>query len=52
MPSKILKDDTELTDNNSIANAFNDYFASIGNNLATSVPSVGRSAMDSCPLIN
>ena len=31
---KIVLNDTELTDQTSIANTFNDYFAKIGNDLA------------------
>ena len=49
LPSKILKDDTELTDSKSIANAFNDYLSNIGNNLATSVPSVNKMALEFMP---
>lgn len=31
---KVVLNDTELTDQTSIANTFNDYFAEIGNDLA------------------
>ena len=31
---KVVLNDTELTDQTSIANTFNDYFAKIGNDLA------------------
>lgn len=47
--SKILKDDTELTDCKSIADAFNAYFSGIGNNLAALVPSVNKTAMEFMP---
>ena len=33
---------TELTDQTSIANAFNDYFPNIGNDLASAIPSVHK----------
>ena len=34
LPSKLLMDGKEITDSKSIANSFNDFFASIGNTLA------------------
>ena len=46
-PSKILEGENVLTDSKSIANAFNNFFANIGNNLATSMPSVEATPMDS-----
>ena len=46
-PSKILEGENVLTDSKSIANAFNNFFANIGNNLATSIPSVEATPMDS-----
>ena len=42
--NKIVLNDTELTDQTSIANAFNDYFANIGNELASVIPSVDNTA--------
>ena len=45
-PSKILEGENVLTDSKSIANAFNNFFANIGNNLATSIPSVEATPMD------
>ena len=36
-PTKIVKDSTEITGTFNIANAFNEYFASIGNNLANKI---------------
>ena len=37
MPAKIIKVNVELIDNKSIAYAFNDFFANIGNELANSI---------------
>jgi hypothetical protein len=45
-PSKIIEGENVLTDSISIANAFNIFFANIGNNLATSIPSVEATPMD------
>ena len=46
LPTKINKNGTELTaDSKSIANAFNDYFANIGSNLASSIPSANGSSL-------
>ena len=36
-------DDVELVESKSIANAFNKFFANIGNNMAKSVPSANTS---------
>ena len=49
LPSKILKDDSELTDSKYLANVFNVYFSNIGNNLATSVPSKNKTALEFMP---
>ena len=43
LPSKITKNNIEITDSKSIANAFNEFFANIGNNLASAIPSVAGS---------
>ena len=43
LPSKINKNGTELTDNKSIANAFNDFFANIGSDLASKIPKINGS---------
>ena len=43
LPSKILYDDVELVESKPIANAFNQFFANIGNNMAKSVPSANTS---------
>ena len=43
LPSKILHDDVELVESKSIGNAFNKFFANIGNNMAKSVPSANTS---------
>ena len=45
-PSKILEGENVLTDSKYIANAFNHFFTNIGNNLATSIPSVEATPMD------
>ena len=49
LPSKILINNTELTDCKSIANAFNDFFSNIGRNLASSIPFGNASAMTFMP---
>ena len=38
IPSKLLEGDTELVESKSIANAFNNFFASVGSKMAASVP--------------
>ena len=51
--NKILLNDVELTGQTSIANAFDNYFAKIGSDLASAIPSVDKSAyewMSSSPL--
>ena len=42
-PSKINVNDTVLTESKSIANAFNNYFSTIGPNLAANIPNVNMS---------
>ena len=39
IPSKILIGESELSDTKSIANAFNDFFVNIGNNLVSTINS-------------
>ena len=41
--NKIVPDNCEIFDPKSIANAFNDYFANIGGNLASSIPTCSTS---------
>ena len=41
--TKILKNNCQLTDTKSIANAFNKYFANIGNHRASTIPNVDKS---------
>ena len=38
IPTKVYNNSTDLTEPKAIANAFNQYFANIGNNLAKSIP--------------
>ena len=45
LPNKIIKDDSIFTKVNDIANAFNDYFSNIGNNLANSLPHTSLSPL-------
>ena len=49
LPSKILRNNKELTDCKSIANAFTDFFANIGHSLALKIPSVNTSSMTFMP---
>ena len=42
--SKVVLNDIEITDPTSIANTFNNYFANIGSDLASAIPSVINSA--------
>ena len=44
--NKIVLNDIELTDQTSIADACNNYFASIGSDLASAIPRVDNSAYD------
>ena len=43
---KIINENIEMTDPYMIANAFNNYFASVGNNLANEIPNLGKSPLD------
>ena len=43
---KIIKKDNAITDSHMIANAFNDYFANIGKDLANSIPTVQKSPFE------
>ena len=38
IPTNIIKDNIELVEGKSIADAFNDFFANIGGKLANSIP--------------
>ena len=51
LPSKILSstDNKELTDCSSIANAFNEFFASVGKNISYSIPQTINSPLDFMP---
>ena len=49
LPSKILRNNKELTDCKSIANAFTDFFANIGHSLALMISSVNTSSMTFMP---
>ena len=46
MPTRIVTDKSILTDAKYIANAFNDFFSSVGNQLASSIPAVTKSPFD------
>ena len=43
---KIINENIEMTNPYMIANAFNNYFASVGNNLANEIPNLGKSPLD------
>lgn len=47
--NKIVLNDIELTDKTSTTNAFNDYFANIGNDLTSALPSVNKTAYECMP---
>ena len=47
--SKIVLENCEITDPKAIANAFNNYFANIGGNLASSIPSASKTANEFMP---
>ena len=50
MPAKIITaDDKELTDCQSIANSFNEFFTNVGNNVANSIPHTRISPMQFMP---
>ena len=42
---KIVENNLEITEPKLVANAFNDYFANIGKNLESQIPSVSNSPM-------
>ena len=44
--TKIVQDNTELTDPKVVANAFNNYFANVGANLASLIPDVNKSPLE------
>ena len=48
-PTKIIKDNIELVDGKSIADAFNDFFANIGTKLANSIPPASKSPLSYLP---
>ena len=43
IPNRIIKDGIEINDTKGIANAFNDYFSSIGGKLADAIPLISES---------
>ena len=43
---KIINENIEMTDPYMIANALNNYFTSVGNNLANEIPNLGKSPLD------
>ena len=47
--SGIIKDNIELVDGKSIADAFNDFFANIGSKLANSIPPATKSPLSYLP---
>jgi len=44
--TKIVQDNTELTDPKVVANALNHYFADVGANLASLIPDVNKSPLE------
>ena len=48
-PTKIIKDNIELVEGKSIANAFNDFFANISSKLANSIPPATKSPFTYLP---
>ena len=44
--NKVVLNDVEITDPTSITNTFNNYFANIGSDLASAIPSVDNSAYE------
>lgn len=48
-PTKIIKDNIELVEGKSIVNAFNDFFANIGSELANSIPAATISLLSYLP---
>ena len=53
-PTKLIINNSEVIDPKSIANAFNNYFANVGNNLTCNIPMVSRCPSDylTTPLSN
>ena len=47
--SKIVWENCEITDPKALANTFNNYFANIGGNLASSIPSATKTASEFVP---
>ena len=47
--SKIVSENCEITDPKAIANAFNNYFANKGANLASSIPSASKTGNEFMP---
>ena len=48
-PTKIIKDNIELVEGKSIADAFNDFFVNIGGKLANSIPPATKSPLSYLP---
>ena len=48
-PTKIIKDNIELVEGKSVADAFNDFFANIGGKLANSIPPATKSPLSYLP---
>ena len=44
-PTKLLAEDVEINDPESVPDAFNNFFANIGNNLTKNIPSVNKSPL-------
>ena len=44
-PNKLLVEDTEINDPKAMADAFNNFFANIGNNLTKTIPRVNKSPL-------
>ena len=44
-PTKLLVEDVEINDPKSMADAFNNFFANVGNNLTKNIPSVNKSRL-------
>ena len=49
IPTKIIDNDCEVIDPKQIANAFNKYFANVGNHLASTIPCVNKSPIEYLP---
>ena len=48
-PTKIIYNGQELNDSKKIADAFGDYFANVGENLAREIPKVDKSPLHKSP---